>query len=73
MTAKNDSELLLRIAVAAERLAEELCKPLPVPKRKARIGTATYTEAERNRAALKALAAKKQARRVDAAAGRIPG
>jgi len=71
--AKNDSELLLRITEAVERLAGELCKPLPVPKRKARIGTATYTEAERNRAALKALAAKKQARRVDAAAGRIPG
>jgi hypothetical protein len=73
MMAKNDHELLLRIAVAAERLAEELCKPLPVPKRKARLATALYTEAERNRAALKALAAKNPARRANAAAGRIPG
>jgi hypothetical protein len=69
----SDHELLLRIAEAVERLAGELCKPIPVPKRKARIGVAVYTEEERNRLALRKAAKSKQERRSAAKAGRIEG
>ena len=56
----SDNELLERIAVAIERMAEELCKPLPYQKRPAVLGTATYNEEDRTRESLRAqLEAKK--------------
>jgi len=66
-----DTEILLRIALAVERLSEELCKPLPRARRPAQLSTATYSEEDRQRTALKAqLEAKESAKRNSSSNGR---
>jgi len=71
----DEKQIFERIAVAVERLEKQFCKPIPVPKRIACLGTATYSEEEKAKLELRKRLFKKTAsqskKRIASPPGRV--